>query len=566
MDFFYTDKDECGIDSVGSSSNNNSSTKASEGPRFPFPSLVKSPRTHRRTVVANRACRPSGGGHKGRTATSGVVSSEDGSRGCFACGAGQSSSLILEPPILNWMDHVVIIGAGAIGGFVGCCLFAAGETKVTLLVRNSKQMERYTTTGFTARSSVQRNFRAAIPPQAIDDVFTTDPSCLQRASCVFVATKRWSNSQIHRWLCQYQVACPVVFLQCGIHIRDDLAMEESKTTVAGKRLESNYQVLESIIIMNVDFDPKSGTVTTGQPISDALIVLDGTQHPQSAQAVCNLFHTSALQLRVENQNNFHSLQASKLQVDMINAINALSGGTIAETLQDHGYRFVLSHCIDECRAVFAAHNISLQVIGNEMSSFRFTYMSSLLRSWNWVFLSAMGSQLEHLQCKCSMLQDLERRTGRTEIDVINGAVVRLGKLGGVPTPITKKVVDLVHRAVALQMGSPMMSSGVLLAEVGLTRTKKMPSSLRNTASLVVTCGRAVEDTVPTTMMSFDSLRQSLSSSSSNSIVLGKKTRRGNGDKPSDMAAAMTTMSTQSSFSQCTEDRNALSLQIGRAHV
>ena len=43
----------------------------------------------------------------------------------------------------------------------------------------------------------------------------------------------------------------------------------------------------------------------------------------------------------------------------------------------------------------------------------------------------------------SMVQD--RRAGRkTEIDFINGAVVRLGKKYGIPTPVNETVVELVH--------------------------------------------------------------------------------------------------------------------------
>lgn len=45
--------------------------------------------------------------------------------------------------------------------------------------------------------------------------------------------------------------------------------------------------------------------------------------------------------------------------------------------------------------------------------------------------------------KASMCQDMERGK-RTEIDFINGAVVRLGKKYGVPTPCHETVVNLIH--------------------------------------------------------------------------------------------------------------------------
>ena len=45
--------------------------------------------------------------------------------------------------------------------------------------------------------------------------------------------------------------------------------------------------------------------------------------------------------------------------------------------------------------------------------------------------------------KTSMCQDIERGR-RTEIDFINGAVVRLGKKYGIPTPYNETVAALVH--------------------------------------------------------------------------------------------------------------------------
>ena len=45
--------------------------------------------------------------------------------------------------------------------------------------------------------------------------------------------------------------------------------------------------------------------------------------------------------------------------------------------------------------------------------------------------------------KASMLQDLERGL-KTEVDVINGAVVEKGREQGVDTPVNARVVELMH--------------------------------------------------------------------------------------------------------------------------
>jgi len=45
--------------------------------------------------------------------------------------------------------------------------------------------------------------------------------------------------------------------------------------------------------------------------------------------------------------------------------------------------------------------------------------------------------------KASMLQDLERGL-KTEVDVINGAVVEKGREHGIETPLNAHVVELMH--------------------------------------------------------------------------------------------------------------------------
>ena len=46
--------------------------------------------------------------------------------------------------------------------------------------------------------------------------------------------------------------------------------------------------------------------------------------------------------------------------------------------------------------------------------------------------------------KASMLQDLERGL-KTEVDVINGAVVERGRKYGVPTPLNERVLGLIRK-------------------------------------------------------------------------------------------------------------------------
>ena len=64
-------------------------------------------------------------------------------------------------------------------------------------------------------------------------------------------------------------------------------------------------------------------------------------------------------------------------------------------------------------------------------------------TWEDYFNYLMERQLpptsEHIS---SMLQDLERRK-RTEVDYMNGAIVRLGKVRGIKTPVNEAIVNII---------------------------------------------------------------------------------------------------------------------------
>jgi 2-dehydropantoate 2-reductase len=59
-----------------------------------------------------------------------------------------------------------------------------------------------------------------------------------------------------------------------------------------------------------------------------------------------------------------------------------------------------------------------------------------------------------------MWDDLEQHRP-TEIDALNGAVVRLGEKVGVPTPVNAHLVALVRDAETGAQGSPRLSAAAL---------------------------------------------------------------------------------------------------------
>jgi 2-dehydropantoate 2-reductase len=106
-----------------------------------------------------------------------------------------------------------------------------------------------------------------------------------------------------------------------------------------------------------------------------------------------------------------------------NPIGALTGLTHGRVCEDPALRRLVSALVDEGKAVAAAQEIELDADPEELID----------------HAARPEVAYDH---KASMLQDVE--AGRpTEIDYLNGGIVRFGRELGVPTPLNEVVTALV---------------------------------------------------------------------------------------------------------------------------
>ena len=142
----------------------------------------------------------------------------------------------------------------------------------------------------------------------------------------------------------------------------------------------------------------------------------------AAQTVAGQFRKCGLEADV--CDSVRHLLWEKLFVNMtINPLTALLGAPIGVLATDPELQTLARTLIDEAVTVAAADGESF-----DASS---------------VFDSLTLTVQKLSTGKASMCQDLERKH-RTEIDFINGAVVRLGRKYGIPTPSHEVIVRLIH--------------------------------------------------------------------------------------------------------------------------
>jgi 2-dehydropantoate 2-reductase len=106
-----------------------------------------------------------------------------------------------------------------------------------------------------------------------------------------------------------------------------------------------------------------------------------------------------------------------------NPVGALTGLTHGRVCEDPALRRLVSGLVDEGKAVAAAQQIELDADPEELID----------------HAAKPEVAYDH---KASMLQDIEARR-ETEIDYLNGGIVRFGRQHGVPTPLNEAILALV---------------------------------------------------------------------------------------------------------------------------
>jgi len=106
-----------------------------------------------------------------------------------------------------------------------------------------------------------------------------------------------------------------------------------------------------------------------------------------------------------------------------NPVGALTGLTHGRVCEDQALRRLVSGLVDEGKAVAAAQGIELDADPEELID----------------HAARPEVAYDH---KASMLQDVEARR-QTEIDYLNGGIVRFGREHGVPAPLNEAILALV---------------------------------------------------------------------------------------------------------------------------
>ena len=309
--------------------------------------------------------------------------------------------------------RIAIVGAGAIGGYLGACLTRAGAD-VVLFAR-----------GPHLRAMHERGLRIVSPdgdfevkPQVAGDL-----NAIGRADVVILGVKAHGVAALAPQLrplldagttvVSTQNGIPWWYFQNypgdlnGLHLEHvdpggAIAKAIEPERVVGSLAYFSTDIAEPGVIHHTEGD----RLTLGEP--------DGTR-TERVRALADALVAAGLRARVTTRVR-HEIWVKLLGNVAFNPISALTGGTLDELVRHPDLAAVIREIMTETEAVAARLGVEIPIsIDQRMAG-----------------AEKVGAH------KTSMLQDYE--AGRPmELDAIVGAVVELGDRLGVPMPATRTV-------------------------------------------------------------------------------------------------------------------------------
>ncbi|RUX15752.1 2-dehydropantoate 2-reductase [Mesorhizobium sp. M2A.F.Ca.ET.037.01.1.1] len=323
---------------------------------------------------------------------------------------------------------IAIAGAGSIGCYVGGCLALAGR-KVVFLGRG-RVVEAMRESGLRVSDLDGRDRR--IEAQAISA--TVDPAiALADADVILVTVKSGATGEMVKLIAAHgRPDAVVVSLQNGVDNANRL-----RDGLPGRR------VLTGMVMFNVVQSADGELPFRIHRASQGEVMID-----DGVDGLAELLDVDGL--AVEARADMKAVQWSKLLMNLNNALVALSDLPLASQLADRSWRVILAAQVDEALAAMRAAGIAPARITGLPPAL----LPKVLRLPDWLFgLLARRMLAIGPQARSSMWDDLKR--GRpTEIDELQGAVIRLARQAGIPAPMNERVAALVRQAEAEKRGPP----------------------------------------------------------------------------------------------------------------
>lgn len=314
------------------------------------------------------------------------------------------------------MPRIAVYGAGSVGGYLGARLHE--YARITFVGRR-RVTDAWRLHGLDWTDL--QGHQGQVPGRALD--VQTDPFAAAKAHLVLVTVKSGATETVARELADVLApGIPVVSFQNGLH----------NTRILHDALPG-HPVLAGMVPFNV-LQAQPGSFHQGS--SGDLMV---ASHASLAPFV-PLFAAAGMPLL--QRDDMPAVQAAKLLLNLNNAINALSSLPLRDELSQRSWRRCLALAQREAIAVFKAAHVKAA----RLTPLPANWLPRILELPD-AWFQRVASRMLAIDpiARSSMWEDLQRHRP-TEVDAINGEIVRIAQAHGLAAPINTKLVELIHQA------------------------------------------------------------------------------------------------------------------------
>lgn len=312
--------------------------------------------------------------------------------------------------------ELTILGAGTIGCYVGGMLINS-EFSIKFLGREELGTK-ISQSGMDLTDC--DGHRIKLDANIIN--WSSQPQTLKNAKAILLCTKSVDTKRSAELIKQY--------------CRPDILIISVQNGVGNSPMIKNIlpeaEVLSAMVSFNVvridDTPVRFHRGTEGEIIFE--------HHPISQRISGSLRNCG---VNSSTTSDMQPIAWGKLLLNLNNAINVISGLPLKRQLQTREWRLILALSVEEALGILKQSKIKPARIGKVPPVF----IPAILRLPNLAFKLVAQSMLKiDDDARSSMWEDLQ--AGRkSEIDYLNGAICRLGKECGLPTPINDLLANNV---------------------------------------------------------------------------------------------------------------------------
>jgi 2-dehydropantoate 2-reductase len=320
---------------------------------------------------------------------------------------------------MSELPPIVFYGAGSVGCFIGGAWQAAG-LPVSFIGRERTRLD-VAKHGITVTDV--DGARLHLPPDSV--TYETSAKPLSEAAVVALCVKSFDTDAAAREIAKHAPAgATVISFQNGV-----------SNVARLKELLPGFDVVQGMVPFNVAYlgSGRWHKGVAGELVAEARPV---------TEAISRKLGRRPGQLRIIA--DVDGLAWGKLLINLNNAVNALSGKTLLEQLCDRDYRRVVAASMVETLAILQEAGIrpaKLGPIPPDLLPNVFTAPDFLFRN------TVLKAQRIDPHARSSMADDLAAGR-RTEIDYLNGEVIKLARSVRMRSPVNDTIVALIKQAEA----------------------------------------------------------------------------------------------------------------------